>query len=565
MRRRMRARHGAGLFDGLVVDLFAGGGGASLALERGLDRCVDLAVNHDPIAVAMHQVNHPRTLHHCQDVFEVDPLEATRGKPVDVLWASPDCTHFSRSRGSKPVKKEIRSLAWVVIKWAKLIGPRLILLENVREFREWGPVVKKIGPDGRPVLGPDGKPLYVPCPLRKSQTFQRWVGQLRSLGYTVDWRDLNAADFGAATHRRRLFLVARRDGLPIAWPEPTHGPGRIPYEQAAQFIDWSLPCYSIFLTREEVAAGGFKCIRPLAAKTMARVAAGVKKFVIDSPRPFLVCTNHGGEHFRGQATDRPLATITGRHGYGLVAPHLTAYYGEGKHQDTRGNRVDEPLRTITSNNRFGLVAAFMAKHYGGVVGHDLERPIGTITSRDHHSVGAAFLARLGQTGGNGSYSNSLESPLTTITSKAEHLLAAANLVHMNHGDVQWSDLERPLRTILAGGNHHYLVESFLSQFNGRSIGQGCSDPLNTITSVDRFGLVTVEGIDFAIVDICLRMLRAHELFGCQGFPADYKIAIEVGGRPLSNEAQVHLCGNSVSPQPAEALVRANAGVLVEAA
>lgn len=547
--------------DELVVDNFAGGGGASTGIFQALGRHVDVAINHSRRALAVHAANHPETRHYCEDVWEVDPRVATQGRPVGLAWFSPDCTHHSRAKGAQPVKKSIRGLAGVVIKWARLVRPRVIILENVREFEDWGPLLPMLDDDGNPMLWPDGSPKMRPDPDRKGETFTAWVWSLRTLGYSVEWRSLNAADFGAPTHRRRLFLVARSDGLPIAWPTPTHGPGRErPYRTAAECIDWSLPCYSIFLTRAEVRAARLKCIRPLAENTMARVAAGVKRFVLDNPKPFIVRCDHGGDHFRGQSLEQPLATVTGSHGFGLVSPFLTAqfgeregqaprahradeplptitsragggfplimpcltsYYGKGNDQGERGNRIDEPLRTQTAANRFGLVAAFLAKHYGGVVGHEVERPIGTVTSVDHHS------------------------------------LVAATLIKNNHGDKQAFAVDEPLRTIMAGGNHHAAAYAFLSKFYGRSTGQSLDEPAHTVTGNDRFGLVVVEGEDYVIVDIGLRMLSPRELFRCQGFPDSYIIDLEVDDRRLSAGDQVELCGNSVCPDVAAAIVRAN--------
>ena len=290
---RRGARLTANLFDELVIDNFAGGGGASMGIEAAIGRAVDIAVNHNRHSVEMHQLNHPHTRHLCEDVWDVDPVEATAGRPVGLAWFSPDCRHFSRAKGGKPVEKKIRGLAWVVVKWAKRVRPRVIILENVREFQDWGP------------LTPDAKP----CPKRKGQTYRRWRTQLENLGYATDCRVLNAADFGAPTHRRRFFLVARCDGRPIQWPEPTHGPGRgRAYRTAAECIDWSIPCPSIFLTKAESKPLGV--IRPLAEKTMRRIAMGLKRYVLDNPKPFLVTCNHGGPEFRGQSADEPMRTLT---------------------------------------------------------------------------------------------------------------------------------------------------------------------------------------------------------------------------------------------------------------
>lgn len=559
-----RARNGAGFFDGLVIDNFAGGGGASIGIERAIGRAVDYAINHDPDAVAFHRVNHPRTLHYCEDVWSVDPVEVTRGLHVDLAWFSPDCKHHSRAKGGKPVEKKIRGLAWVVIRWAAKVKPSVIMLENVREFETWGPLTKVYDENGNPKLGRDGRPLTIPCKKRAGLTFRRWVGTLRNLGYEVEWRHLNAADFGAPTHRRRLFLVARCDGLPITWPSPTHGPGRRkPWRTAAECIDWSLPCPSIFLTPEEAKPLGVR--RPLAEKTMRRIAMGVKRYVLDNPKPFIVQVNHGGDEFRGQSIDEPLSTITGRHGRGVVAPFLTTQFGERHGQDPRSHSVESPIPTITPRvgggfpliapsliqyneekgsesrgqslgrplntiptaNRFGLVATFLAKHYGGVVGHTLDRPLGTVTAIDHHS------------------------------------LVAANITRSNFGEKTSDAVGEPARTITAQGNHLNLVYSYLSKYYGNGSGQTLSEPLHTITARDHFGLVRVQGQDYMIADIGLRMLSPRELFLCQGFPADYTIDMKIKGRPFPKDSQVKMCGNSVSPMVAEALVTANMGHIRE--
>ncbi len=395
-RKDHRATHAAGLFDELVIDNFAGGGGASLGIEHALGRAVDVAINHSRDAVAMHSINHPATLHHCEDVWRANPVEIAGGRPVGLCWFSPDCRHFSHAKGGKPVEKKIRGLAWVVVRWARRVKPRVIMLENVREFLTWGP------------LGSDDRP----CPVRKGLTFKRWVGQLRTLGYEVEWKILNAADFGAPTSRKRLFLIARCDGSPIVWPEPTHGPGRPkPHRSAAECIDWSIPCPSIFLTREEARPLGL--VRPLAEKTMRRIAMGVKRYVLDNPRPFLVQVNHGGDGFRGQAADAPLPTVTGRHGFGVVAPFVVAQHGEREGQPPRTHGVGVPFPTVTPQG-FVLASAFISKYFGGVVGSgaELTDPLPTVTGQGNH-IGEvrAFLTKYyGNATGQG-----LDEPMHTIT------------------------------------------------------------------------------------------------------------------------------------------------------
>ena len=448
----------------LVIDLFAGGGGASTGIELSIGRPVDVAINHDPEAVSLHKANHPQTAHYCEDVFAVAPITVTQGKPVGLLWASPDCKHFSKAKGGKPVSKKIRGLAWVVVKWAKAVRPRVICLENVEEFQTWGP------------LGTDLKP----CPERKGQTFTLWKKQLQNLGYKVEHRELRACDYGAPTIRKRLFLVARCDGQPIVWPTPTHAKplagkvpkGMRPWRSAAECIDWSLPCPSIF-TRS----------KPLVDATCRRIAKGIMRYVVNAAEPFIV----------------PYHSAT--------APLYDA------------------LPTQTTENRFALVQAFLAKHYTGVIGSDLAEPIGTVTSIDHHSLVSASL----------------------VTS---------NIIKLRGGDVG-SDTGEPLHTVSAQGTHHAEVCAFIVKYYGTDEATSVSDPLHTITTKDRFGLVTIHGTDYIIVDIGLRMLAPHELFLAQGFPASYRIDKQADGKPLTKTAQVRMCGNSVCPPLAQALVSAN--------
>lgn len=471
----------------LVVDLFAGGGGASTGIEQAIGRPVDIAVNHDPEAVSLHTANHPQTRHFCSDVFEADPLTVTEGQPVGLLWASPDCKHFSKAKGGKPVSKKIRGLAWVVIKWAKLTKPRVICLENVEEFQTWGP------------LGPDNRP----CPDRKGQTFQRWVSQLRNLGYQVEWKELRACDYGAPTIRKRLFLVARRDGLPIVWPAPTHAKpdakgkvpaGMKPWRTAADCIDWSIPAPSIFERN-----------KPLADATCRRIAKGIMRYVVEAEQPFIVP--------------------------GVAATLVQTGYGERPGQAPRVPGLDKPLGTVVAGQKHALVQAFLAKHYTGVVGHELDKPTGTVTTVDHHS------------------------------------LVTANLIHMGHGEgkeggKRWShgirDVQDPLNTITAQGAAAGVVHSFLVKYYSEG-GQdaACTDPMHTIPTKDRMGLVMVRGEPYAIVDIGLRMLTPRELYRAQGFPDSYVIDTGAAGEPITKTAQVRMCGNSVCPPLSHALVKAN--------
>ena len=530
----------------LVVDLFAGGGGASTGIEQAIGRPVDIAVNHDAEAISLHEANHPQTRHFISDVFDIDPLTVTDGQPVGLLWASPDCKHFSKAKGGKPVSKKIRSLAWVVIKWAKAVRPRMIFLENVEEFQTWGP------------LGADDRP----CPMRKGETFKLWKQSLEQLGYVVEHRELRACDYGAPTIRKRFFLVARCDGMPITWPTPTHGaPGTLPvkakklkpWRTAAECIDWSIPAPSIFERK-----------KPLADATLRRIAKGITRYVVDAKEPFIVNTAN--------------SKTTGRGPNNWPA--------------------NEPLRTVTSSPGFALVSAFLAKHYTGVVGSDMADPVATVTSVDHHSLVTATMITIdNQSSASGQ--SPVTAPLKTTVTENRHAVVLANMVHMGHGegkdgtkrfshgirDVRdplntvtasgapaalvtssliklrgtnvGSATDEPLHTISAQGTHHAEVRAFLIKYYGTDQDPAMREPLHTVTTKDRFGLVTVHGEEYAIVDIGLRMLTPRELYRAQGFPESYLIDFGANGKPLTKTAQVRMCGNSVCPPLSCAIVGAN--------
>ncbi len=560
----------------LVVDLFAGGGGASTGIEQAIGRHVDIAVNHDPEAVSLHQANHPQTRHFVSDVFEVDPLVVIDGQPVGLLWASPDCKHFSKAKGGKPVSKKIRSLAGVVIKWAKLVRPRVICLENVEEFQTWGPLIK------RKVVSTDAcgqtKETWAefPCPQRKGETFKRWVSSLRNLGYKVEWKELRASDYGTPTIRKRLFLVARRDGMPIVWPEPTHGAptslgvqhGKLKvWRTAADCIDWSIPAPSIF-ERE----------RPLAEATMRRIAKGIMRYVVDAEQPFIVpttpaCAPFITEHANAStqrtfAADEPLRTqcaqVKGGH-FALAVPTLIQTgYGERPGQAPRVPGLEKPLGTIVSGQKHALVSAMLAKHYGGVVGTGVDVPTGTVTTADHHSLVTASMIHMGHgeqsTNGAKRWSHgvrSVEQPLNTITaSGVPGGLVTRNLIKLR-GDNVGSQTDDPLHTVSAQGMHHAEVKAFLIKYYGADQAPEMLEPLHTVTTKDRFGLVTIKGDVYQIVDIGLRMLTPRELYRAQGFPDSYAIDRGAYGRPLTKTAQVRMCGNSVCPPLARAIVRSN--------
>ncbi|WP_312224306.1 DNA cytosine methyltransferase [Stutzerimonas nitrititolerans] len=536
-------------FHGLVIDNFAGGGGASTGIELGLGRPVDIAVNHDPEAVAMHDINHPHTRHFCESVWEVDPRVIADGKPVDLAWFSPDCKHFSKAKGGAPVKKEIRGLAWVAIRYAATVMPKVIMLENVEEFVTWGP------------LATDGRP----CPKNKGRTFASFTNALKRLGYQVDWRELRACDYGAPTIRKRLFLIARRDGHPIVWPEPTHGDPASeavkakrlkPWRTAAEIIDWSLPCPSIFKRK-----------KPLAENTLRRIARGIQRYVLDSSDPFLVKVNHGYDYFRGQPLDEPLQTITSKLGTGLVVPTLAPFITEHANGSTQRNMpADAPLRTICAQvkgGHFALVAPVITKFRSNDRGSSVKSPLATVTANSFIKkpggaapIGlvAAFLAK--HYGGN--YTgpgSSMESPLPTATTVDHNALVTSHLVKLRNNCIG-QDVREPIHTLTTGG-HMGEVRAFLLKYYGHGEGQPLQDPLHTITTKDRHALVMIKGEPYEIVDIGMRMLEPHELFAAQGFPADYIHDRTAGGKKLSKAAQVRMCGNSVCPPIAAALVRAN--------
>ena len=493
------------LWDEIVVDNFAGGGGASTGIKMAIGRDVDIAINHDPAAIAMHRANHPLTEHYCESVWDIDPKTATGGRPVALCWFSPDCKHFSKAKGGKPVDKNIRGLAWVALRWAATVRPRVIMLENVEEFKTWGPL----------------KNNY-PDPEQKGRTFNCFVNALRRHGYKVDWRELRACDYGVPTVRKRFFLVARCDGRPIVWPEPTHGdPASIqvktgllkPWRTAAECIDWTLPCPSIFERK-----------KPLAENTMRRIAKGLQKFVIDNPAPFIVQVNHGGDAFRGADIDKPFPTVTAKHGVGVVTPYITQICQNGFAGDKRSSSVNNPLNTICTKNEHLLIAPNLIQYHGEQSGKEVR----------------------GQ---------DLQRPLLVVDASNRYGLVTTHLVQMNKSSEQ--DLAKPFNTVTAGGGHFAEVRAFLIKYYGQGEGQKLDNPLHTITTKDRFGLITVAGAEYQIVDIGMRMLTPRELFRAQGFSDDYIIEHDDKGKPYPKSAQVARCGNAVPPQLPAALVKAN--------
>lgn len=514
------------MWEEKIVDSFAGGGGASTGIELATGRVVDIAINHDPDAILMHKTNHPHTVHYQASVWDVDPLEVTGGSPVGLLWASPDCKHFSKAKGGKPVNKRIRGLAWIVLRWAGTVRPRVIILENVEEFQTWGPVRR-----GHPVKAKTG------------QTFRRFIGQLEGLGYAVEWRELVAADYGAPTTRKRFFLIARCDGRPIVWPEPTHAPAdsrevlegrKKPWRSAAEIIDWSLPCPSIFDTREEIREKyGLSAQRPLRPNTMRRVIRGVDKFAIKAPEPFLVVVNHAGD-FRGQNTADPLQTVTAKHGYGVASP-LLAPLTMHNNENATGTKITEPVNTITSS---------------GAGGHQM---VITPAMIQYHTEQTERVRGQG-----------LADPLMTIDASNRYGLAAASLVKYYGSDQHGQGAGDPLHTITAGGGHFGVVTTVVVKAEpGADLKHWpeIRDLLNTYCGY-RLGpedviLFEIGGTAYFMADIGLRMLTPRELYMANGFPQDYKIERDYTGREYPKTKQVARCGNAVPPPFATALVRAN--------
>lgn len=536
----------------LIVDNFAGGGGASTGIELATGYSVDIAINHDPEAIKMHKANHPNTEHYCENVWAVDPVKACKGHPVGLAWFSPDCKHFSKAKGGKPKDKNIRGLAWVALRWAGLIRPRVIMLENVEEFKTWGPLNRR----------------HHPIKSKQGKTFERFVQQLTDLGYKVEFRELVAADYGAPTMRKRFFMIARCDGKPIVWPEPTHAPvdseevkkGLLkPYVGAYTQLDFSLPCPSIFDTSEEIKEKyGIRAVRPLAQKTMDRIARGLKKFVLDNPEPFIIQCNHGGER-RPNDIREPMPTITGKHGYGIVEPYMVQIGQTGFTKD-RSKDVREPLTTIVSKNEHCLISPTLIQYHSetskdGVRGQTIEDPIMTVDSSNRYGLVASFLQKYYDGGYKGA-GDTLENPLPTVTAWDHNSVVTANLIQMNN-HCDGKDIRQPLPTITAGDGHFGEVRAFLIKYYGQGTGQDIEKPLDTVTAQDRFGLVTINGADYQIVDIGLRMLEPKELYGCQGFPDDYIIDHDYTGKTYPRSEQVRRCGNAVCPPIPAALVRAN--------
>ena len=532
--------------DEIVVDFFCGGGGAGTGLEMGLGRPVTVAKNHSPVAISMHTANHPAARHFTTDVFEGDPDEECQGRPVGWFHMSPDCTHHSQAAGGQPRKREIRNLSWIGLKWAGKKRPRVISLENVKQILQWGPLIAKRDKATGRVMKLDGtvaapgervpvqQQFLVPNPKRRGITWRRFVHLLEGMSYQVEWRVIRACDFGAPTSRERLFMIARCDGQPIVWPEPTHAKhpvkGQQKWRTAADCIDWSVPSKSIFGRKKE-----------LAAATLRRVAKGMKKFVLENPQPFIV----------------PIASWSGE----------------------LAQSANEPLRTVTSWPRggsFALASPVMIGAGGPVYAGKpvaADQPMGTLMTQNHRALVTAFIEQANG-GFNATPAKGADEPLTTVTNTGSHQrLVTASLATLRRNYVG-RPVDDLVPTMTAGAEHHALVEyklspeheegalrvaAFLISYYGTENISACDAPAPTVTTKDRLGLVTVfvKDTPYVIVDICLRMLQPHELYRAQGFPASYIIDKGADGKPFTKTEQVHMCGNSVSPPPMAALARAN--------
>lgn len=573
------------LFDPIWGDFFAGGAGASSGIACAVCETAYFAVNHSRSALDMYRQNHPYTRLYCEDVFDVDPEKICEGHPMWLLWASPDCTHHSKARGGKPVSKHIRGLPWAIVRAALKVRPGCVMFENVEEIQGWGPCIK------------DEKGNELPDPERKGETFQGFIAIMTTgieqyhpahlecceflkippdsedgrrlasgLGYEFEGRELVAADFGAPTIRKRYYGIFRCDGRPIVWPEPTHSKtgadGKQKWRSAAEIIDWSLPCPSIFESKAEIKAKyGLSAVRPLADNTMKRAIMGVDKFTIKSGNPFIVDVNHKGE-FRGQSINDPVDTITAKLGRGVVNPVMTAFTqtntsnsvgtsprepvntartGGGGGQmliaplltqyhdspEFRGQSVIDPIMTIDGSNRYGLATAQLTEFYGNGKALDVEQPMHTVTSKDREALTLAHIAEFkGQDKG-----QSADVPLRTITASAGEFAAVyAKVVRYSPDDDMgyWPE-----------------VRALLNKYCGYTLAD------------DEVILLHIRGSWYFISDIGLRMLTPRELYNAMGFLPDYCIDFDVNGKPYSKSEKVERCGNAVCPAVSEALVRAN--------
>lgn len=608
-------------FDGeIIVDNFAGGGGASTGIEIATGMAVAIAINHDPAAILMHKTNHPYTEHLQASVWDVDPKTVCRGRPVGLAWFSPDCKHFSKAKGAALVDRKIRGLAWITLRWAAEVRPRVIILENVEEFQTWGPVRK-----GKPVKKLAGT------------TFRKFIRQLEELGYTVEYRELIAADYGAPTSRKRFYMIARCDGKPIVWPKPTHsktGADGLPrWRSAAEIIDWSLPCPSVFATKAEIMDRyGLKAVRPLAKNTMRRVIRGVDKFTIRSGKPFVVPTGYGerkGQAPRVHDIDAPVPTVVGtgkenlckpllapvtvtntsnsvggtvgapvhtvttagnqmlvtpslvsigQTGGGdrirdlrepvpttvskqeacLVSPSLIQYHTE-QTESVRASGLGTPINTVDASNRYGLTCANLVEYYTGGRPLDVQDPMHTVTSHDREAVVAAHIAKYY----GGVVGEKVGEPLPTVTAIDHNAVCAAHVVKFK-GDNLGHGADEPMQTVTTSAGEFAVCKAYLAKMrSGDNLGHWpeiralLNEFCGYALADDDVLLLEIGGALYYIADIGLRMLSPRELYNAMGFPPDYIIDRDYEGNEYKKSAQVARCGNAVCPPVASALVRAN--------
>ena len=538
------------LLDEIIIDNFAGGGGASTGIELATGRPVTIAINHDPAAILMHKTNHPYTVHMQASVWDVDPVAVCAGRPVGLAWFSPDCKHFSKAKGAALVDRNIRGLAWIVLRWAGTVRPRIIILENVEEFQTWGPVRK-----GKPVKS------------RSGQTFKKWLSQLRALGYEVEHRELVAADYGAPTTRKRFVLIARCDGQPIRWPERTHAPtdhpdtiaGKLkPWRSAAEIIDWTVPMYSVFDSKEEIRRRyGVNAVRPLAENTLRRIIRGVDKFTIRSGKPFIVECNHSGAgHLAG--TDTPLGTITQKCTKGFVTANLIQYHTE-QTENVRANGLTEPMPTVDASNRYGLTVAHLTEYYGNGNPLDLRAPMHTVTGHDREALTAVHVQKYF----GGVVGTEMSSPLPTVTARDHNALTAAHVVKFKGQDIG-QDPKEPLHTVTAGGGEFAAASVSIVKF-AADINVGHWPEIRALLNRycgyeladDEILLLQFCSGWYFLSDISMRMLTPRELYAAMGFPPDYIIDRDYMGNAYPKSQQVARCGNAVCPPMASAVVRAN--------
>lgn len=517
--------------NGLIIDCFAGGGGASVGIEMALGRQVDIAINHDPDAILMHKTNHPDTLHLTEDIFKVDLQKYTKGRHVSLMWASPDCTSHSKAKGGKPRKHGLRILPWAVYKHAKAILPDVIIMENVEEIQQWGP------------LDPAGHPI----PEQKGEDYKKFIAAMKSLGYIFDSRELVAADYGAPTTRKRWYAVFRRDGREIVWPEPTHNKNGI-----CSLEPWE-PIYK-YLNLEDFGKSIFGRKKPLAENTMKRIARGLEKFVINCQEPFIVQVNHSGDNFRGQSIHEPMPTITQKHGFGKVTPYIMQIGQTGFTQD-RNRAVEEPMSTVVTKNEHCLISPFLIQYHSettknGVRGQQVTEPIQTIDTSNRYGLVMSYMTKFYKSG----TGQSMDEPIHTITTSPGHFGTVSVLT------VEWNELQK------AGIDEETAqkctwVSQFVMEYYGCGTGQALIEPLHTIVTKDRFALITVLSNEYVMLDIFLRMLSPEELELGQGFPRDYIIDRDYNGNKYPVSKQVARIGNSVVPIMAKKLVEANCGYL----